>query len=86
MSNYLDYIREKPCLVCGSQPCDPDHLEARGMGGATTKMKDLSCVPLCRIHHTERHQFGFQKFEDKYSVNLWKENSILLRRYFGYTD
>ena len=82
MSEYLDYIREKPCLVCGSQPCDPDHLEARGMGGATTKMKDLSCVPLCRIHHTERHQFGNQKFEKEYSINLWKENSRLIRRYF----
>ena len=86
MREYLDYIREKPCLVCGSQPSDPDHLEARGMGGATSEEKDLSCVPLCRIHHSERHQFGNKKFEDKYSVNLWKENSRLLRRYFGYTD
>ena len=86
MSKYLDYIREKPCLVCGITPCDPDHLEARGMGGAKSEMKDLSCVPLCRIHHTERHQFGNQKFEKEYSINLWKENSRLVRRYFGHTD
>jgi len=86
LKKYLDYIREKPCLICGITPCDPDHLEARGMGGAKSEMKDLSCVPLCRIHHTERHQFGNQKFEDKYSINLWKENSRLVRRYFGYTD
>jgi len=79
---YLDYIREKPCLICGITPCDPDHLEARGMGGANSEEKDLSCVPLCRIHHTERHQFGNQKFEDRYSINLWKENSRLVRRYF----
>ena len=70
-------------MVCGLQPCDPDHLEARGMGGATTKMKDYSCVPLCRIHHSERHQLGNKKFEDRYSVNLWKENSRLVRRYFS---
>ena len=86
MKKYLDYIREKPCLVCGITPCDPDHLEARGMGGANSEMKDLSCVPLCRIHHTERHQFGNQKFEDKYSINLWKENSRLVRRYFVSRD
>ena len=79
---YLDYIREKPCLVCGLQPCDPDHLEARGMGGATTKMKDYSCVPLCRIHHTERHQMGNYKFENTYNINLWKDAFNLIRRYF----
>ena len=70
-------------MVCGLQPCDPDHLEARGMGGATTKMKDYSCIPLCRIHHSERHQLGNKKFEDKYSVNLWKDAFNLIRRYFN---
>ena len=68
---YLDYIRNKPCLVCGSIPCDPDHLEARGMGGANRSVyKDYSSVPLCRIHHTERHQAGNEKFENKYGINL----------------
>ena len=80
---YLDYIRNKPCLVCGSIPCDPDHLEARGMGGANRSgYKDYSCVPLCRIHHTERHQAGNEKFENKYGINLWKDAFNLLRRYF----
>tara|TARA_Y100000310_G_scaffold256570_1_gene264395 strand:+ start:104 stop:268 length:165 start_codon:yes stop_codon:yes gene_type:complete len=53
------------------------------MGGATTKMKDYSCIPLCRIHHSERHQLGNKKFEDKYSVNLWKDAFNLIRRYFN---
>ena len=80
---YLDYIRNKPCLVCGSIPCDPDHLEARGMGGANRSgYKDYSCVPLCRIHHTERHQAGNENFENKYGINLWKDAFNLLRRYF----
>ena len=80
---YLDYIRNKPCLVCGSIPCDPDHLEARGMGGANRSgYKDYSCVPLCRIHHTESHQSGNQKFENKYGINLWKDAFNLIRRYF----
>jgi len=80
---YLDYIRRQFCLVCGNTPCDPDHLEARGMGGANKDgFKDYSCIPLCREHHTERHQFGNQKFEYKYNINLWKDAFNLLRRYF----
>ena len=81
---YLDYIRNKPCSICGLMPCDPDHLEARGMGGANRSgYKDYSCVPLCRKHHTERHQAGNEKFEGKYNINLWKDAFNLIRRYFS---
>ena len=81
--NYIKYIKKQPCIVCGSMPCDPDHLEARGMGGANRDgYKDYSCVPLCRIHHTERHQIGNKRFEDKYILNLWYDAFNLLRRYF----
>ena len=84
---YLDYIRNKPCIVCGSQPCDPDHLEARGMGGANKDgYKDYTCVPLCRYHHTERHSTGNNYFESHYKINLWKDAFNLLRRYFVFRD
>ena len=79
---YLEYIKEKPCLVCGKMPVDPHHMEAVGMGGANRDgFKDYSCVPLCRIHHSEYHQNGIHKFEEKYQVNLWKDAFNLLRRY-----
>ena len=52
------------------------------MGGAGTEKKDYSCVPLCRIHHSERHQAGNEKFENKYGINLWKDAFNLIRRYF----
>jgi len=81
---YLDYIRKQPCLVCGLQPCDPDHLEARGMGGAGDEMKDYSCVPLCRKHHSERHAHGIAGLEDRYKnirLNLWRDAFRLLRDY-----
>lgn len=32
--DYIKYIRSHGCRVCGKFPVDPDHLEARGMGGA----------------------------------------------------
>ena len=83
LKKYIDYIREQPCSVCGSQPSDQDHLEARGMGGANTIMKDYSCVPLCRVHHTERHAKGIRAMYDTYRVDLWKDAFNLIRRYFN---
>ena len=66
---YLDYIRRQFCLVCGITPCDPDHLEARGMGGANKSgFKDYSCIPLCRKHQTERHHVDFYYSETKYKI------------------
>ena len=56
---YLEYIKEKPCLVCGKMPVDPHHMEAVGMGGANRDgYKDYSRVPLCRYHHGEYHNTG----------------------------
>lgn len=73
---YLNYVRMQPCLVCGHRPVDPDHLKARGLRQA--KRNDLSAVPLCRKHHTERGQVGNEKFEEKYDVNLWEEAFYLI--------
>jgi len=80
---YLDYIRGCYCLICFSENPDPDHLEAIGMGGNRKKptLKHYSCIPLCRLHHTERHAVGTTEFEAKYKINLWKEAFKLLREY-----
>ena len=84
---YLEYIREKPCLVCGKMPCDPHHMEAVGMGGANRDgYKDYSCIPLCRTHHTERHNMGNNGFEARYNINIWKDAFNLLRRYFVFRN
>jgi len=70
--------------VCGRSPVDPDHLEHLGMGGANKGgLKDYSCVSLCRQHHSERHDLGLRRFEEKHNVNLWKEAFYLLRGYFA---
>ena len=82
--SYITYIKSLPCLVCGHSPVDPDHLSHRGSAGKgstiTNTILDYTCVPLCRIHHTERHAYGFKKFQEKYRINLWKEAHTLLRR------
>ena len=73
--SYLDYIRGRYCLICFTEGPDPDHLEAIGMGGNRKKptLKHFSCIPLCRLHHTERHALTLREFEDKYKINLWYE-------------
>ena len=82
-TKYIKYVKTMPCAVCYSKPVDPDHLETIGMGGNRKKRspKDLTCIPLCRKHHSERHQIGNYQFEAKYSMSLWKEAFYLLRRY-----
>ena len=86
--DYIKYIRSNGCRVCGKFPVDPDHLEARGMGGAgkgctvTNTLKDFSCIPLCRNHHTERGSLGNEKFQNKYRINVWKAAPQLIVSYF----
>jgi len=80
--DYLNFIRGKWCLIevgCNG-PIDPDHLRARGTG--EHKRNDYTCLPLCRLHHSERGQ-GNEKFEKKYGINLWQEAWALTVEYLG---
>ena len=82
-TDYIKYIKKQSCCVCGRQPCDADHLNARGMGGANKSgLKDYSCVPLCRKHHIERHSFGIEGIQEKYNINLWRDAWWYLKGYF----
>jgi len=74
--DYVDWIRGKDCLICGSPGSDPAHLDTRGSGGS-----DLTCVPLCRTHHREQEDNPLRDFEQEYKINLWKCSHRLLRRY-----
>jgi len=80
-NHYVDFIRSKPCCVCMRQPVDCDHLQARGTGNG--KRNDLTGIPLCREHHSERGQVGNKQFEYKYgSLNLWQEAAFCLIEFF----
>jgi hypothetical protein len=77
---YLAYIRQLPCAVCLSSPCDPQHL-------ITVKWKqasrfDYCAIPLCRRHHGEHGQYGDTKFQELYKVNVWKEAWQCVVNYF----
>jgi len=59
---------------------DCDHLQARGTGEG--KRNDLTGIPLCREHHSERGQVGDTKFQIQYALNLWKEAAFCLIEFF----
>ncbi len=78
---YRAFIRVKPCCVCGRKPVDCDHLKARGFGSG--KQNDLTGIPLCRQHHSERGQIGSEKFEAKHHINLWQVATMFLIEFFA---
>jgi len=72
---HLRFIAERPCLVCGSSPCDAHHIkfaDARVLKPQSSnigmKADDRFTLPLCRRHHEEAHR-GERKFFDAYHTD-----------------
>ena len=78
---YLDWLRDEcRCVVCvilkmcyrdrrcasGSMPIDPAHGPENGRG---SKGPDNEAISLCRFHHIEQHQIGWNLFEAKYGFS-----------------
>tara|TARA_R100001244_G_scaffold106318_1_gene78881 strand:+ start:4005 stop:4298 length:294 start_codon:yes stop_codon:yes gene_type:complete len=59
---YLDWVRERPCIVTGSSPCDPAHIRFGGGGGMGLKPDDNRVLPLVHQLHQEQHQIGEVRF------------------------
>lgn len=55
------------CTICGKE-ADIHHIDTIGMGRDRTKVDDSEYrkMALCRIHHSELHQIGWEKFSVKY--------------------
>ena len=62
-------IRHRRCAVCGRRG-ELHHVDTIGMGfdreSVDDSQKKKMC--LCREHHTEAHQIGQQKFNEKYHI------------------
>lgn len=54
---YLNTVRGKPCLCCGS-PGEAHHLTFAQPRAMASKTGDQYTVPLCHSHHMELHQDG----------------------------
>ena len=63
-------LKYRKCCICGKPNSDLHHVDAIGRGRDRTKVDDsnLKKMCLCRTHHTEFHQIGRERFEDKYKV------------------
>lgn len=57
------------CVVCGAK-ADIHHVDAIGMGNNRNKISHIGkrALPLCRVHHTECHSLGDDKFIEKYHL------------------
>lgn len=68
------WVRSLPCwvqLVGPREPCSGDvqnvHTKNGGMG---LKAVAATIIPLCRAHHTELHQSGRRRFEERHGMSL----------------
>ena len=68
---YLDYVRSLPCSVvrCYDQ-AEAHHTE--GGNGIAMKGSDLSCIPLCRVHHVICHSMGRISFYETHCLDRWE--------------
>jgi hypothetical protein len=62
--NYLWFIRQQPCCICGDdvhvEAHHPRHGSAEDAGMAQ-KVDDRWALPLCGKHHRELHAFGNER-------------------------
>ena len=68
-AHYLRFIREYPCVGCGTlrRQRDAMHTGSHGMG---QKASDLDALPGCRQCHQELHQTGPTKFQKKHKIEF----------------
>lgn len=59
----LAEVRKRPCQVCNRRGVDAHHIKTKGSGGPDS---EWNLLPLCRIHHSEVHQSGLDRFTQKY--------------------
>lgn len=75
----LDSYHARRCIICGRQGCDPCHLISVGSGGPD---KSWNVFAACRVHHSEQHTIGINKFAEKY----WQFRNWLMANGWEYDE
>lgn len=52
-----------PCAICNRTPTDSCHIKTNGSGGT---MEDYNIIQMCRLHHNEQHNLGWNKMVYRY--------------------
>jgi len=73
--DYLEWMRQQPCCLTGNPVADLHHLEAIGTRGHRKEpnQRHFTVVPLVREKHSELHDIGIHKFQEKYNIQLWQD-------------
>lgn len=75
-TKYLDWIRQQPCAICGSGPCQAAHQRLLS-GGMSNKPDDYHAIPCCPSCHMAEHSQGvlttwnkksWMNFKDKHDL------------------
>ena len=62
--DYLIWVSQQPCVVCGYEWSDAHHAKGnKKQGGMGQKASDLTAFPLCRTCHTDFHDHGWKTWE-----------------------
>ena len=71
---YKAFIRRQPCLICEYPNSEHHHETLNSKKGMALKGPDNEALPLCTIHHRERHRIGRDTFFKKYGFlyESWK--------------
>lgn len=69
---YLKFIRDQPCIVCGSKRrSEASHFGPAGLG---QKSDDRQTLPLCHKHHRtgadSYHKLGPRGFADRHRLQI----------------
>lgn len=72
-SRHRKFVRSHMCCVPGCQSTQIDfaHLRSAANAGTSLRPHDRYGVAMCREHHTEQHNKGFETFQKKYGLDLW---------------
>lgn len=77
-ADYLNFIRSKPCWICGRKPAQAAHVRKHYWGsGAGIKPSDLVTLPTCHNCHSYEHS-GLTKISD---LDKFREIINLLMEY-----
>jgi len=67
--SYLEFIRSRPCLMCGA-PETVAHHEPLGSAGKGIKAPDSHCIPLCAYCHQLAHHIGLKSFWRRHDIKM----------------
>jgi hypothetical protein len=73
---YLDYIRQQPCCICGDNvSVEAAHLRVGSINdgkrptGKNEKSSDKWALPLCGVHHREQHRTNERVFWASWGID-----------------